>query len=102
MDEDTMEAAMDHLEKMRGIDIDSIRKGDIICTQDGVLMDYGSTPVILERNGIKYEIQIKYTEGIYRAYIYLPEKQLVNLSRPMTASEVDSMIRERKLKSLGI
>jgi hypothetical protein len=96
------------LKKMRLIDINSLKTSDVICTDDGILQPYNS--VVHKEDEICYmvEYEVEYFDnaGMYNVHfwIYEEEKPHIQILETfiLSPSDVDAMIRNEKLESIGI
>lgn len=85
---------------MREIDLKSIKDGDIICTENNILLEYNS---IEFKDGDLY-IKVSYDYEYYHVHFWYYDKNnnkiLETLS--MNPVDVDLNIRNEKLNDLGI
>ena len=104
------QACWEHLRTMRETDRKSIREGDFIDTQGGVLQDYQSTAIEWETEAGKIETRVHYLRGtmgpesteyrIYRVYWIYAGKNKSFLQIDLTDAEVDARIRQEKIDEI--
>ncbi|CAB5208379.1 hypothetical protein UFOVP182_32 [uncultured Caudovirales phage] len=95
----------DLLKKMRAIDLNSIKVGDIVCTDNGVLQPYNSVVHTNKEVFFMIEYEVDYFDGggTYNIHFWImDDKEQILETFVLTPEEVDSEIRNEKLESIGI
>lgn len=94
------QACWGHLRTMRETDRKSIREGDFIDTQGGVLQDYQSTVREWETEVGKIETWVHYHTRYYRVYWGYAGKNKDFLEIVTTDADLDARIREEKIDEI--